>query len=312
MKKMVFGAAVAAAVMAGLSGAAVAKDSYRFVIVPKVVHPWFDLVNDGAMEAAAYLKETAGVDVEVEYLAPQTASVVEQNQILERAIATRPDGIAIDLLDASANKPVLEEAQQAGVKLAAFDSVPPDGMVFTAIGNDFCEQAKLASERLVELLGGKGKVAIMQGVPTAPNHNIRYECHKEVFASYPDIELVAEGIDNDDIETAQKQAATIMQSNPDLGGWVACDAAGPIGIGQAIKEAGLEGKVQMVGLDNLPDMITLVEEGVADSSSSTRPQIQGFYSVMMLYDGANGIVTPKTVDTGILLISKDNLEGELR
>lgn len=312
MKKMLIGAVAAAACLVGYSDVALAKDSYRFVIVPKVVHPWFDLVNDGAMDAAAYLKETAGVDVEIEYLAPQTASVVEQNQILERAIATRPDGIAIDLLDPSANKPVLEEAQMAGIKLAAFDSVPPDGMVFTSIGNDFCEQAKLASERLVELLGGKGTVAIMQGVPTAPNHRIRYECHKEVFDSYPDIELVAEGIDNDDIETAQKQAASIMQSNPDLGGWVACDAAGPIGIGQAIKEAGLEGKVLMVGLDNLPDMIKLVEEGVADSSSSTRPQIQGFYSVMMLYDGANGIVTPKTVDTGILLIKQDNLEGELR
>lgn len=312
MKKTMFGAALMAACIVGMSGIAVAKDSYRFVIIPKVVHPWFDLVNEGAMQAAKYLKETAGVNVKIEYLAPQKASIIEQNQILERAIATHPDGIAIDLLDASANKPVLQEAMQAGIKLAAFDSVPPAGMIFTSIGNDFCKQAELASERLVELLGGKGKVAIMQGVPTAPNHKIRYECHKAVFAKYKGIELVAEGIDNDDIETGQKQAAAIMQANPELSGWVACDAAGPIGIGQAIKEAGLVGKVKMVGLDNLPDMIKLIEEGVADSSSSTRPRIQGFYSVLMLYDGANGIVTPKTVDTGILLIKKGNPEGELR
>jgi ribose transport system substrate-binding protein len=304
-------ALLVAASLVALATVAEAKD-YRFVIVPKVVHPWFDLVNDGAKEAAEYLKKMAGANVTVEYLAPQQANVVEQNEILERAIATKPDGIAIDLLDAAANKPVLQEAMDAGIKVAAFDSVPPEGMVFTSIGNDFCSQAKLASERLVEILGGKGKVAIMQGVPTAPNHKIRYECHKEVFAKYPDIQLVAEGIDNDDIETAQKQAAAVMQANPDLGGWVACDAAGPIGVGQAIKEAGLVGKVQMVGLDNLPDMIKLVQDGVADSSSSTRPQIQGFYSVMMLYDGANGIVTPKTVDTGILLITKDHPEGVLR
>ena len=187
----------------------------------------------------------------------------------------------------------MEEAQKAGIKVVAFDSVPPEGMVFTSIGNDFCSQAQIASERLVELLHGKGTVAIMQGVPTAPNHKIRYECHKQVFAKYPGIKLAAEGIDNDDIETAQKQAAAVMQANPDLGGWVACDAAGPIGIGQAIKEAGKTGKVIEVGLDNLKDMVKLVTDGVADSSSSTRPQIQGFYAIMMLYDGANGIVTPK-------------------
>ncbi len=303
---------VAGGILAAGGTAQAQKESYRFVIVPKVVHPWFDIVHEGAKTAAAYLKETAGKEVVIEYRAPQQANVVEQNQILERAIATQPDGIAIDLLDAAANKPVLQEAMDRGIKVVAFDSVPPEGMVFTSIGNDFCEQAKIASERLVEILGGKGQVAIMQGVPTAPNHKIRAECHREVFAKYPDIEVVAEGIDNDDIETAQKQAAAIMQANPDLDGWVASDAAGPIGIGQAIKEAGLVGKVKLVGLDNLPDMLKLIEEGVADSSSSTRPHIQGFYSVMMLYDAANGIVTPKTIDTGILVITKDNLEGELR
>ncbi len=55
-------------------------------------------------------------------------------------------------------------------------------MVLTSIGNDFCQQAKIASERLVQILGGRGKVAIMQGVPTAPNHRIRYECHKGGFS----------------------------------------------------------------------------------------------------------------------------------
>jgi len=311
MKRSGFAILLAAASVFCLTAAATAKD-YRFVIVPKVVHPWFDLVHDGANDAAAYLKKTAGANVKVDYLAPQQANVVEQNQILEQAIATHPDGIAIDFLDAAANKPIVEEAQKAGIKVVAFDSVPPEGMVFTSIGNDFCSQAQIASERLVELLHGKGTVAIMQGVPTAPNHKIRYECHKQVFAKYPGIKLVAEGIDNDDIETAQKQAAAVMQAHPDLGGWVACDAAGPIGIGQAIKEAGVTGKVIEVGLDNLKDMVKLVVDGVADSSSSTRPQIQGFYAITMLYDGANGIVTPKLVDTGVLLITKDHPEGLLR
>jgi ribose transport system substrate-binding protein len=311
MKRPILATALAAASALSLTAAVANAKDYRFVIVPKVVHPWFDLVHDGANDASAYLKKTAKVNVKVDYLAPQQANVVEQNQILEQVIATHPDSVAIDFLDAAANKPVVEEAQKAGIKVVAFDSALPEGMVFTSIGNDFCAQAQIA-ERLVELLHGKGAVAIMQGVPTAPNHKLRYERHKQVFAKYPDIKLVAEGIDNDDIATAQKQAAAVMQAHPDLGGWIACDAAGPIGIGQAIKEAGKTGKVIEVGLDNLKDMVKLVTGGVADSSSSTRPQIQGFYAMKMLYHGANGIVTPKTVDTGILLITKGHPEGVLR
>lgn len=44
-----------------------------------------------------------------------------------------------------------------------FDSEAPEGLPLTSIGNDFCQQARIASQRLVQLLGGKGEVAILQG-----------------------------------------------------------------------------------------------------------------------------------------------------
>ncbi|OQM74321.1 substrate-binding domain-containing protein [Manganibacter manganicus] len=287
----------------------VKKDSYRFVIIPKVVHPWFDKVNNGAYAAAKAIEAQTGSTVKIEYSAPQQADVVQQNQILETSIATHPDGIAIDLLDPSGNRAPLEEAVAQGIPVTIFDSVPPEGMDLTSIGNDFCEQASIAARRLVELLGEEGgEVAIMMGVPTAPNHAIRAECHKKVFAEHPQIKVVATGIDNDDIETAQKQAAAIMQANPNLKGWVACDAAGPIGIGQAIKEADKVGKVQLVGLDDLSQMIQLIKDGVADSSSSTKPEMQGYWSVMTMWQKATGAETPKYIDTGISFLTKDNVK----
>ncbi len=286
---------------------AVKKDSYRFVVVPKVVHPWFDKVNDGAQAAAKALKAQTGADVEIVYSAPQAADVVQQNQILDSALATHPDGLAIDLLDPSGNRASLEEAQSQKIPLVLFDSVPPEGMNITHIGSDFCEQAKIAANRLVEILGGKGEVAIMMGVPTAPNHAIRADCHRKVFAEHPDIKVVAEGIDNDSIATAQQQAAAIMQAHPDLKGWVASDAAGPIGIGQAIVEAGKQGKVTLVGLDNLPEMLDMIRNGVADSSSASQPELQGYWSVMMLWAQATGAPVPGYIDTGNAFLTKDNV-----
>lgn len=285
------------------------KDSYRFVVVPKVVHPWFDKVNEGAQAAAAAIKAQTGATVEVIYSAPQSADVVQQNQIIDSALATQPDGLALDLLDPSGNRASLEEAQGQNIPLVIFDSVPPEGMAIPYIGSDFCEQAKIAARRLVEILGGEGEVAIMQGVPTAPNHAIRAECHRQVFAEHKGIKVVAEGIDNDSIETAQQQAAAIMQANPNLKGWVASDAAGPIGIGQAIVEAGKQGQVNLVGLDNLPEMLDMIRNGVADSSSASQPELQGYWSVMLLWAQATGAKVPGYLDTGNAFLTKENVGG---
>ena len=251
------------------------KSEYKFVIVPKVVHPWFDQVNEGAKKAAKMIEDQTGSKVSIDYRAPQSADVVVQNEILERSIATKPD------------------------------SEPPSGMSLTSVGGDFAAQARVAGERLAEILNQEGEVAIMQGVPTAPNHRIRAETYREVFKKYPKMKVVAEGIDNDDIETAQKEAAAIMSAHPNLKGWVACDAAGPIGIGIAIKEANKAGTVKEVGLDDLNQLIELIKEGVVDSSSASRPQMQGYWSVIALWQQGLGIPTPGKIDTGVKFITPE-------
>jgi len=304
--------AIAAALLSALllpaAAAAQSGKSYTFVLVPKVVHPWFDKVNNGAHAAAAMLAKSTGAKIDIEYRAPQSADVVQQNDIIERAIATHPDGIMVDLLDEKGNRAVLEEALGQNIPVTVFDSVAPAGMELTSVGNDFCEQGNIAANRLAVIIGGQGEVAIMMGVPTAPNHAIRARCEQQTFGRYPGIKVVATGIDNDNIETAQKQAQAIMQAHPNLKGWVECDASGPVGVGQAIREAGKTGQVKMVGMDNLKDMLQLIRDGVADSSASTKPEMQGYWAVLAMWQRAMGAATPKTIDTGIAVITKANVD----
>jgi ribose transport system substrate-binding protein len=281
------------------------KKDYKFVIVPKVVHPWFDQVNEGAKKAAKMIEDQTGSKVSIDYRAPQSADVVVQNEILERSIANKPDGIALDLLDGEGNRAVIEEALKRKIPVVVFDSEPPPGLALTSVGGDFAAQARIAGERLAEILGKEGEVAIMQGVPTAPNHRIRAETYREVFKKYPKMKLVAEGIDNDDIETAQKEAAAVMSAHPNLRGWVECDAAGPIGVGIAIKEANKSGTVKSVGLDDLNQLIDLIKEGVVDSSSASRPQMQGYWSVIALWQQSLGVPTPQKIDTGAKFITQE-------
>jgi ribose transport system substrate-binding protein len=287
-----------------------AKD-YRFVIVPKVVHPWFDEVNKGAQEEAKILGKQLGVKITVDYVAPTKADVTEQNTILEQVAATRPDGITVDPLDASGNKQVFKEIMGRGIKLMTFDSPPPADLGIGGVGNNFTQQANIAAEMLLKLVGYKGEIAVMQGFPTAPNHKERYEAHLAYLKKFPEVKIVDGGIDNDSINTAQQQAAAVMASHPNLVGYLNCDATSA-GIAAAIREAGKIGKVRAVLMDSLHDEVVQVKDGVLDGLSATKPREQGALAVLMLYQAAIGGRMPFWVDTGIDVITKANVDEWLK
>ena len=307
-----FAAVIATAAMLGTvvcgSMVANAAEDMTFVIVPKCVHAWFDEVNKGAVAEAEVLSEQLGVEVKIDYRAPQTADVVEQNSTLEQAAATHPDGIALDPVDYEGSKAVIEEIQAQGIPVILFDAPSPEGSGLTSVGNDFAEQASLAAEKLVEILGEEGgKVAVMQGAPSAPNHAERYEAHLAVLAKYPQIEVIEGGIDNDNIETAQQQAAAVMAANPDLKGFLNCDACGS-GVAAAIEEAGKAGEVKFVSMDNLIEILNYVKTGTITATSSTIPQMQGSMSVLMMWQASLGVEIPAKVDTGIAYIDETNID----
>lgn len=286
---------------------AVEKEALTFVIVPKVVHPWFDEVNKGAQLQAAALSEQLGVEVIIDYRAPQTADVAEQNTVLEQAAATMPDGIALDPLDYEGNKAVIEEIEKQGIPVVLFDAPSPQGSGLTSVGNDFAEQATIAADKLAELIGGTGKVAVMQGVPTAPNHAERYQAHLDALAKYPGITVVDGGIDNDSVEEAQSQAAAVLAANPDLKGYLNCDACAT-GIAAAVEEAGKKGQVTIVSMDNLIEILEYVKSGTITATSSTIPQMQGSMAVLMMWQKSIGMEIPAVVDTGIAYIDSTNID----
>lgn len=294
--------ALAAGLTPGLLTAAPAQagpQPLRFVLIPKVSHPWYEAVRQGAEQAGRMIQQQSGRTVVIDYQPPTAAQVSQQAQLLEAAIRAKADGITIDLLDGEGLRTQLQRARSAGIALTVFDSEAPADLAITSIGNDFCKQAQIASQRLVELLGGKGQVAIMHGVPTAPNHAIRVACHQQVFARHPGIQVVATPADDDNIATAERQALSTMRRFPALKGWVVADAGGGIGVARAVKALGKQGTVKVVGLDDLPELLQQIDSGVVESTAATRPAAQGYWSVLSLWQQGLGAPTLEHIDTGI-------------
>ena len=302
------GAQTAGTAAPGAAGTA--NKELTFIMIPNCVHPWYDQVNMGAQQAAAKLSETYGAKITIDYRAPQLADVAEQNTILEQAAATKPDGIAFAPIDFAGSKAVIDEVRAMGIPVVMFDTPVESGSGITCVGNDFAEQALVAAKRMVEILDGKGKVAIMHGVPSAANQAARYDAYIEFFKDYPNIEIVDGGIDNDNIEDAYAQAAAVIAANPDIDGYLSVNASGPIGQCSAIEDAGKSGQIKVVGMENLIEMLQYIKNGTMESSSSTKPIMQGEMCTVMLY---NMVVNPSDdvpqfVDTGILFVDKNNVD----
>lgn len=285
------------------------KDEYRFVMIPILVQAWFDIVRDASIRSADQLGAALGTKITIDYQAPAQADVVQQNTLLEQAIASKPDGIAIDCNDVEASLAIMYEAMDQGIPVVMYVATTPVGETIPYVANDFYEMGTIVANELIDLMGEEFKVAIIGGVPTNSAHSMRWDAQKAVFAQYPGIELVAEAYDYDDVNKAQEEAAKIIAANPDLDAFAVCDAAGPVGVGLAIQEAGKVGEIKYIGIDDVPQLQELMKQGVLDLSVCTRPNLIGEWCTTSLLMMNLGITPVFNFDTGIGYLTPDMLEA---
>ena len=98
-----------------------AAKEMTIVLIPKLVHEFYNYVLDGANQAVSEL-EAQGYKVNVVWSAPTAADVTEQTEKLEAAIALNPDYIGIAVINGESVKPILESAQSKGCLLYTSDA----------------------------------------------------------------------------------------------------------------------------------------------------------------------------------------------
>ncbi|MGV7224169.1 MAG: substrate-binding domain-containing protein [Nitrospinales bacterium] len=279
----------------------------KFVFIPKVVHPWYDVVKQGMETAVAEFKER-GIEIDVKWDAIPEAEITAHMKRIETNIAARPDGLAISCLDPATNTQLINDAINAGLNVITFDTDAPDSLRKTYVGHnkDFQDGYDLGMY-LAEKIKEKGKVGILSGTLSAPNHVGRVKGFKEAIAKFPNIEVVFERPDNDDLQKAIDLTENALQANPDLIGMFCCNASNPIGAARAIVNAGKTGKVHIVGMDDMPETLQFIQKGVIDTVKIQRQWEIGYWSVYYMVAMYQGHTTPIEHPTGSRLLTKDDL-----
>lgn len=275
------------------------------IFVPKVIHPWYEVVRAGSMFAAQEYKKQ-GIEVNVIWDQPPQADVSDQNARIETDIGRHPDGLVVSCLDPATNNQVLDEAVKAGVNISTFNSFCADRFPFVGQKDSYQDGYDLA-EYLAKQIGDKGSVGILSGSLTAQDHIRRIQGFKAAVAKHPNIKIVFEHSDNDDLDKAVQITENELQAQPDLVGIFGCNASNPIGAARAVQNAGKSGKIKIVGLDDLPETIQFIKDGVITATMAQRQWEQGYWSVVYAVAKNEGHTIAMDHETGSRLITRADL-----
>ncbi len=304
-------ALAAASMLAGVMQAAPAwaADVTIPIIVKDTTSFYWQIVFAGARKAGKDL------GVKVPELGAQAETDVNgQISILENAVAGNPAAIVISPTEFKAlGKPIDEAA--AKVKIIGIDS-GADSKAFTSfLTTDNVQGGRVAADGLAAAIGAanggkiEGKVALITALPGAGSLEQRAQGFKEQLkAKYPGLQLVADKYADGQATTGLNIATDLITANPDLKGIFASNLIMAQGVGQAVAENNLGGKVALIGFDSDEKLIKFLNDGVISGLVVQDPYRMGYDGIKTALAASKGEKVEANVDTGANLVTKANMK----
>ncbi len=295
-------AATEAAPAEAAGGEAEAKP-YIPVISKGFQHQFWQAVKLGSEQAAA------DYNVDITFEGPATeAEVDKQIEMLTAALAKNPAAICFAALDTQAAIPLLEEAQAKGIPVVGFDSGVDSDIPVATAATDNLAAAALAADKMAELIGGEGKVAVLVHDQTSRTGIDRRDGFVNRMAeAYPNIEIVNIDYGGGDHLKSTDLAKAVMQANPDLKGYFGANEGSIIGVLNAATELG-KSDVVIIGYDSGAQQIQAIRDGLQAGAITQNPIGIGYKCVEAAVKAINGEPVDKVIDTGFFWYDASNID----
>jgi ribose transport system substrate-binding protein len=275
------------------------------------------LVSPKGLEHSFWLSVKAGADsagkelnVNIIWRGPtRETDVPTQISILEDYLNKKVDAIVLAATDAKGIIPYVQKAVDAKIPVITIDSGVDSDLPLSFVATDNIAAARRAAQALAELIGEKGKVACIPFVPGAATSVMREQGFSDEIKNYPGVRLVALQYSQSDVATAMAVTEDILTAHHDLAGIFGANEASALGIMQAIKNRGLAGKVKVVGFDASDNEVQALRDGLVQALIVQDPFKMGYLGVRYAVDAIRGKTVPKRVDTGVYVVTKENLDS---
>lgn len=228
-----------------------------------------------------YAGEVLGVKTSI--MGPAEYDIPAMISAFESAIAMEPKGIVTFAVDPELI-PVINQAVDAGIPVVTLDGDQPESKRLTFVGTNPYDAGYFGGMNLAQIID-EGEVAILTivGVPMFVERERGYRDAMEKYSNGK-LQIVAQGDTKADIPTGISVAKSILAANPDLDAFVCVDSTGAISAATAIKEAGLEGEVAIIGMDRNNDVLEEIRNDVITASVAQQSALMPFYGLHVLFN----------------------------
>jgi len=298
--KWLFGVALGA-LIAGVSTPSRADDVYIPLVSKGFQHQFWQAVKLGAEQAA----KTGNVKITFE--GPETEAMVDkQIDMLSAALSKKPQALGFAALDSKAAIPLLKKAQAAKIPVIAFDSGVDSDIPLTTCTTDNLAAAGLAADKMADLVGGAGDVAVVVHDQTSRTGIDRRDGFlKQMKEMHPNIKIVSVQYGGGDQLKSTEITKSILQANPGLKGIFGANEGSAIGVLNGVKE--MKKKVVVIGYDSGKQQKAAIASGEMAGAITQNPIGIGACTVNAAVKALKGEKLPKITDTGFYWYDKSNI-----
>lgn len=307
-------ALVVAVAMLLIVGAGSVKAEDEIAVIVKTLNSSFwQNVNAGSEDAAKELVN-AGKKITVTFNGPDAETEIEkQVNMVDNAVTRGVKAIVLAPSDADALIPPLRRARGAGIPVVLIDSaINADDLYLSFLATNNRSAGELCAKELIARVGGPnktGKIAIMSYIAGAGSEIGRVGGFRDYIENNSKLTIVNTYYSNADMITAMNQTTDVMSANPDLIGIFGANEPTAVGMGRAIKTLNMSGKIVAIGFDGDQNLQGFVRDGTLQGIAVQSPYNMGYLGVKAAMDAAEGKKLQKDIDTGIVFVTKENLDS---
>ena len=264
---------VAGALLAG--GGADAQDKKTLALVTNASADFWTIARRGVEKAQTELPNYT-----TEMYVVSEATAAEQRRILDNLLTNGVAGVSISAIDPANSNEILNKVAEQAV-LFTTDSDAPESERVLYIGTDNVAAGEQAGELIKKALPDGGKIMLFVGTMGAANARERVEGIKEVLEGTK-VEIVDIRTDEVDFARAKRNVEDTLTTYPDIDGLVGLWSYNTPQIVEAVRAAGKEGQVKIIGFDEDPVTLRGIADGIIEATVVQQPYEFGYQSMKLL------------------------------
>src|SRR6266699_5853246 len=292
---------------------AAAEPAYTIAVIPKgTTHEFWKAINAGAVKAQQELNGH-GCKLDIIWKGPLREDDREQQlQVVENFTTRHVSAIVLAPLDSQALVRPVHRAIQAKVPVVIMDSDLKSDEYVSFVATDNYKGGRLAGDEMGRVLGGKGNVILLRYAVGSASTEAREAGFLDALkTNYPNIKLISSDQHAGATRELGYQASQnlLNRFGHDVNG-IFCPCEPPtIAMTKALRDLGLAGgKVKMIGFDAGSQSVQDLKNGDVQALVVQNPLLMGYLGVVTAVKYLRGEKVEKRIDTGVSLITRDNME----